>query len=165
MARISAEAAGGQNVCAFLDTLAESEIGAELLAASDDGYNVVVGSTPENPILFADYSVHPRMFEQAEDSDAAGRYQFMGRYWPAYKVQIPLPDFGPLSQDLWAIQLIRECHAVGLIQAGNLAAAIAACRSRWASLPGSPYGQHEQSYNVLKDAFLAAGGALAPSSA
>ncbi|TPQ32162.1 glycoside hydrolase, partial [Burkholderia ubonensis] len=45
MARISVAAAGGKNRVAFLDTVAVSEIGAALLAKSDDGYNVLVGST------------------------------------------------------------------------------------------------------------------------
>ena len=46
MPRITAQQAGGQNRCAFLDMLAASEIGAALLAETDDGYNVLVGSTP-----------------------------------------------------------------------------------------------------------------------
>ena len=123
------------NLRCFLDMIAFSEIGPELLAKSDNGYNVMVGSTPQNPLLFSDYSEHPHIHNEAMNSDAAGRYQFMGRYWPHYKIQLNLPDFGHDSQDRWAIQLIKECHALDDILTGHIAIAIGKCASRWASFP------------------------------
>lgn len=150
-----------ENVGPFLDMIAASEIGAALLAASDDGYNVIVGSTPASPILFDDYGEHPRRYQKAQNSDAAGRYQFMGRYWLAYKTQLHLPDFGPESQDRWALQLIRECKALDLIRDGKFEDAVHACRSRWASLPGAGYGQHENSMDLLLAAYIKAGGGMA----
>lgn len=149
------------NLAAFLDMIAVSEIGRELLEVSDDGYNVCVGSTPAHPILFHDYSHHPHIRNAATNSDAAGRYQFMGRYWEPYRRQLALPDFGPESQDTWAIQLIRECRAIEMIAQGNFAGAVGACRSRWASLPGAGYGQHENSLAALQEAYTQAGGTLA----
>jgi len=146
---------------AFLDMIAYSEIGPALLSVSDNGYNVLVGSTPEHPLLFDNYSQHPRIHNDAEDSDAAGRYQFMGRYWLTYKAQLSLPDFGPDSQDEWAMQLIRECHALAAIDAGDLQTAVHLCRSRWASFPEAGYGQHEQQFAALQAAYTAAGGTLA----
>lgn len=59
MARIDAAMAGGRNRVAFLDAIAVSEIGAALLAISDDGYNVLVDSTPSRPLLFSSYIAHP----------------------------------------------------------------------------------------------------------
>lgn len=150
----------GQNMVAFLDMIAVSEIGRELLQLSDDGYDVIVGSTPAKPILFEDYSRHPRRFQKAMNSDAAGRYQFMGRYWDHYRKQLALPDFGPKSQDLWAIQLIGECRAVSLVNGGLFADAVHACRSRWASFPAAGYGQHENSLASLQEAYERAGGAV-----
>lgn len=161
MARIAEAQAGGRNMLAFLSMIAVSEIGTALLVASDDGYNVIVGSTPSKPILFSDYSRHPRLYQKAQNSDAAGRYQFMGRYWDHYRQQLGLNDFGPESQDLWAIQLIRECKAVDLIRAGKFDEAVHACRSRWASLPGAGYGQHENDLAGLKLAYTENGGTLA----
>lgn len=146
------------NLAAFLDCVAFSEIGPDLLALSDDGYNVLVGSTPSKPLLFHDYSHHPRIRNAAMNSDAAGRYQFMGRYWEPYRKQIPLPDFGPESQDLWALQLIRECKAWDLIANGHFSEAVWNCRSRWASFPASGYGQPEHSLDALQAAYQAAGG-------
>lgn len=150
------------NVKAFLDMIAWSEIGAPLLAASDNGYNVCVGSTPQKPILFDNYAEHPRRHDAATNSDAAGRYQFMGRYWPAYRDQLHLPDFGKDAQDAWAIQLIRECHAYDDVCAGRIQDAIAKCRSRWASFPGAGYKQRENKLADLLAAYQRAGGGIAP---
>lgn len=149
------------NLKAFLDMIAISEIGPQLLVKSDNGYNVCVGSTPAQPILFPSYATHPRRRSDAQDSDAAGRYQFMGRYWEHYRVQLNLPDFGPASQDKWCIQLIRECHAIDAIEAGRFDEAISLCRSRWASLPGAGYGQRENKLTDLRQAYIKSGGKLA----
>jgi muramidase (phage lysozyme) len=149
------------NLKAFLDLIAYSEIGPQLLAISDNGYNVCVGSTPVKPILFDSYASHPRIRSVAMNSDAAGRYQFMGRYWPAYMLQLKLPDFGPESQDRWAIQLIKECHALDDVLTGHVAVAVGKCSSRWASFPGAGYGQPEHRLDTLQAAYERAGGTFA----
>jgi len=149
------------NLKAFLDTIAWSEIGPVLLAKSDNGYDICVGSTPDHPIRFTDYSTHPRRHDPATDSDAAGRYQFMGRFWPEYQKQLSLPDFGPASQDKWCIQLIRECRALDDVEAGRFEDAVFKCRSRWASFPAAGYGQHENKLADMKRAYEAAGGRYA----
>lgn len=149
------------NLRAFLDMIAFSEIGPALLAKSDNGYNVLVGSTADKPLLFHDYSTHPKIRNERMNSDAAGRYQFMGRYWPAYKLQLNLPDFGPESQDKWAVQLIKECKALDDIETGHFSKAVARCSSRWASFPGAGYGQPEHKLTVLEDAYERAGGVFA----
>ena len=146
------------NLSAFLDMIAWSEIGPELLAKSDNGYNVLVGSTPAKPLLFTVYVTHPRIHNVQMNSDAAGRYQFMGKWWKSYQKLLHLPDFGPLSQDKWAIQLIRECKALEDITAGRFERAVSKCSSRWASLPGAGYGQRENDIEKLAAAFKAAGG-------
>lgn len=150
-----------KNMQAFLDMLAVSEIGPALLAISDNGYDVCVGSTPKKPILFKSYATHPKIRSVALNSDAAGRYQFMGRYWDHYKALLKLPDFGKASQDKWAIQLIKECRAIDDIEAGRFKEAVHKCRSRWASLPGAGYGQPENSMFALEAAYKAAGGTVA----
>ena len=149
------------NLKAFLDLIAFSEIGPELLALSDDGYNCLVGSTPAAPLLFDSYATHPRIHNRAMNSDAAGRYQFMGRYWSAYCVQLKLPDFGPDSQDRWAVQLIKECRALDDVLTGHVAIAVGKCSSRWASFPGNTYGQHVNQISALEDAYERAGGEFA----
>jgi muramidase (phage lysozyme) len=154
-----------QNRKAFLDMIAISEIGPKLLAVSDNGYNVIVGSTPEHPILMTSYSDHPRRriwIPKIKDfSSAAGRYQILSRNFDAYKKSLKLPDFGPASQDRIAIQLIRECGALVLIEKGRIEESIFACRSRWASLPGAGYKQHENKLDTLLAAYRSAGGEFA----
>ncbi len=164
MSRITAQEAGGANVVAFLDMIAHSELGAPLLAASDDGYNVIVGSTAAKPILFASYATHPNRLIGPPTikvaSTAAGRYQLLNRFYLPYKNLLHLPDFGPLSQDRIAIQQIRERRALPLIQAGKFAAAVAACSNIWASLPGNSYGQHQNELTNLLAAYKTAGGTV-----
>jgi muramidase (phage lysozyme) len=161
MTRITAQQAGGQNRVAFLDMIGVSEIGEALLAVSDDGYNVLVGSTPSAPLLFSSYAAHPDVYNAALNSTAAGRYQLLYRYWLAYKASLNLPDFSPVSQDLIALQQIRERRALPLIDAGQFAQAVQACSNIWASLPGNSYGQHTNEMAALQAAYVAAGGALA----
>ena len=149
------------NLRAFLDMIAVSELGAKLIKMSDNGYNVIVGSTPTNPILFHDYSDHPRKLVQIKPglaSTAAGRYQLLKRYYAAYKKSLKLPDFSPSSQDAIAIQQIKECRALSDIEAGHVAVAIGKCSHIWASLPGNTYGQHQNSIASLEDAYERAGG-------
>lgn len=156
MARITPDAAGGQNVCAFLDMLAVSE-GTSTDPDSDDGYNVIVGGE-----LFVGYADHPRRLVNLPSlgiaSTAAGRYQLLARYFDAYRKQLGLPDFSPLSQDRIAIQQIRERSAIDDIVAGRLESAIAKCSNIWASLPGNSYGQHQHTIETLRVAFIANGG-------
>jgi muramidase (phage lysozyme) len=155
------------NLQAFLDTIAVSELGPDLLAESDNGYNVIVGSRPSRADLFDSYADHPRKLVRLIirgkiiESTAAGRYQILERYYDHYRMSLGLPDFSPESQDAIAIQLIRECRAIGDIEAGNFDAAVTKCSSRWASLPMAGYGQHENDMGDLRAAFVAAGGTLA----
>lgn len=161
MPRISAAQAGGANVLAFLDMIAWSE-GTDhpRQPSNDDGYDVLVGGG-----LFGGYNDHPRKLialpRLGIKSTAAGRYQLLARYWDAYRPQLGLCDFGPISQDRIALQQIRERRALADIQAGRVGAAVAKCRNIWASLPGAGYGQHEHTLESLLARYSAAGGALA----
>ena len=149
------------NEKAFLDTIAYSEVGPELLAASDNGYNVLVGSTASHPLFFDSYVDHPNVYNKTFNSTAAGRYQIIYKYWVGYKKMLELPDFGPDSQDQVAMQYLKECHALDDINAGNFASAIAKTAHIWASFPGAGYGQHENDIGDLQVAFTTAGGTLA----
>ena len=148
--------------------LAFSELGKETIAQSDNGYNVLVGSVPGKVNCFHSYSDHPRQSIRLNSrlvSTAAGRYQILGWIFDHYKEALRLPDFSPASQDKIAIRLIRECKAYDDIMAGIIHEAIHKCRSRWASLPGAGYGQHENKMADLINAYLGAGGTLASKTA
>lgn len=152
------------NQKAFLDMIAYSEIGPALLAVSDNGYNVIVGSTASAPILFDSYADHPNRLIKLNanlSSTAAGRYQLLHRYYIAYKASLRLPDFSPASQDAIALQQIRESRALDDIEAGHVQTAVAKCSHIWASLPGSQYGQHTNQLAALESAYQKAGGTFA----
>lgn len=147
--------------------LAVSEIGPALLAKSDNGYNIIVGSTAANPDLFSSYADHPRkrvkIALRTGDviySTAAGRYQILTRFYDAYRPVLKLTDFGHFAQDSIALHLIGECRATPMITQGRIEEAIDACSSRWASLPGAGYNQHEQKLAFLIDAYVKAGGTV-----
>lgn len=84
----------------------------------------------------------------------------MLRDWAYYRSMLKLPDFGPVSQDRWAIQLIRERKALPMIDTGDIASAIVAVRNLWASLPGAGYGQHENLLSPLIAAYQHFGGTV-----
>lgn len=137
------------NLQAFLSTVAWSE-GTDngKQPTKDKGYDVLVMGG-----LFTSYDDHPRQLiyipKLGIKSTAAGRYQILARFYDAYKVLLKLPDFSPASQDKIAIKLIKECKALGDIEAGRIAEALTKCRSRWASLPGAGYNQHEHKMETL----------------
>jgi muramidase (phage lysozyme) len=168
MPRITEAAAGGRNVLAFLDMLAWAELGSDYLERSDDGYNVIVTGIDNELELFSDYSIHPFSMGRRSKvinrrgltSNASGRYQFMLKHWAHYRDLIGLPDFGPVSQDRWAIRLMAEQGALQDIKAGRIVLAIMRCRNIWASLPAAGYGQREHRVEDLLEQFMAAGGSM-----
>ena len=95
---------------AFLDMVAWSE-GTDngRQPTRNHGYDVIVGGE-----LFTDYSDHPRKLVTLNPklkSTAAGRYQFLSRWWDAYRKQLGLKDFSPKSQDAVALQQIKVAVA------------------------------------------------------
>lgn len=156
MCRLNDARSIGPNVRAFLDMLAWSE-GTSRIAASDDGYNVLVGGA-----LFSSYQDHPRQLIPIPrynlKSSAAGRYQLLSRYFDHYRLLLGLTDFSPISQDLIAIQQIREQRALTPLRDGDVVSAIHHCANIWASLPGAGYGQHEQKLERLVEVYRTAGG-------
>jgi muramidase (phage lysozyme) len=157
------------NLQAFLDMLAVSEGTSISPITRCDGYDVIVTGADRKPEIFTDFSAHPFaggrkskiINSRGLTSNASGRYQHMLRDWVHYRDLLKLPDFGPASQDKWAIQLIRERRALPDIEAGRFSDAVSKCRNIWASLPGAGYNQPEHPIERLQVAFLRAGGVLA----
>jgi len=151
-----------KNRAAFLTAIAISE-GTQIIG-NNQGYDVIVGSTPQKPHLFLNFDDHPRVLVKLSpklSSTAAGRYQVLAKYYDAYKKQLGLPDFSPDSQDKIALQMISECNALHLVDDGNFQEAVRACSSHWASFPEAGYGQHENKLSVLQTAYIEAGGIVA----
>jgi muramidase (phage lysozyme) len=154
MARLSIQEAGGRSVLAFVDTIAFSEIGAKLLAETDDGYNVLVGSLPGHPLLFDSYDHHPQVLNHALDSTAAGRYQIIRGTWHGVAGELGLTSFSPENQDRAAIELVRCRGALPYVARGDIRSAIIACSREWASFPGNDYGQHQNRLDDLLGAYI-----------
>lgn len=158
------------NLRAFLDAIAFAEgvrTGQHPLT-QHDGYDVIVTGI-DGPEVFTDFSTHPfsggrpskLINSKGLTSNASGRYQFMLRDWGHYALKLKLPDFGPDSQDRWAVQLIKERRSLDDIEAGHFQIAIGKVSNLWASLPGAGYGQPEQHMTALEDAYERAGGTFA----
>lgn len=154
---------------AFLDAIAYAEgtdPGHPL--SQDRGYDVIVTGV-DGPEIFTDYRHHPffggrksRVINsKGLTSNASGRYQFMLKDYLHYKTLLHLPDFGPESQDKWALQLIRERRALDDIDAGHFQVAVGKVSNLWASLPGAGYGQPERRMASLENAYEQAGGTFA----
>lgn len=167
MPTITPVQAGGLNVCAFMDMIAVSESTSTSPITQCDGYDIIVtGINGRN--RFNDFSTHPFANGRPSivvnhgglTSNASGRYQFMLKDWADYKASLSLPDFGQMSQDLWCLQLIKECSAIPEILAGDLVTAIKLCAHIWASLPGNSYGQPQNSLDMLRAAFVLNGGTV-----
>jgi lysozyme len=94
-------------------------------------------------------------------STAAGRYQMTRPTWLHLKATLGLKDFTPPSQDDACVQLLKECKAFDLINAGQVADAITLCRHEWASLPGSNAGQPQTKFADLIATYGDAGGSFA----
>jgi hypothetical protein len=97
-------------------------------ATAMDGYDVIVTGIDGEPEVFKDFSDPPFargrkskvINSKGLTSNASGRYQQMLKDWPHYRALLKLPDFSPISQDLLALQHIRECRALPDVHAGRI---------------------------------------------
>jgi muramidase (phage lysozyme) len=100
------DAVSDPNVKSFLDVIAKPESGG--------AYNVSVGGRK-----FRDFSKHPEMYDPALGSDAAGRYQFISTTWAARAKELGLKDFSPRSQDLAAVQHLKNFNLLDDVMSGD----------------------------------------------
>lgn len=170
MSVITVAQCGVKNMPAFLDMIGFSEGTTTSPATINDGYDVIVTGVDGKLEIFSDYSQHPFaggrkskvINSKGLTSNASGRYQFMLVHWTYYRDMLKLPDFGPLSQDKWAIQLIKERGAFADIAAGRFASAVTKVSNLWASLPGANYkDQRMNPMDKLQAAYVKAGGLVA----
>jgi muramidase (phage lysozyme) len=129
------------NVRSFLDMISAAE------GTTKHGYNTLFGGGK-----FENLQDHPRqLFDFTETTgrknktSAAGRYQFLSNTWDEQAKKLGLPDFGERSQDLAALNLLRERGILPDVMQGNWDTAVKKSGPIWASLPSSPYPQPRQS--------------------
>lgn len=154
------EASANANVQAFLKMLRHGEG-----TTDEDGYRRMFGGK-----LFDSFADHPRQPQTATfrggktlTSSAAGAYQFLTRTWDGLVKQYGFTDFGPQSQDMAAVALIKGRKALDDVIAGRFDAAVQKCNKEWASLPGSPYGQPTTTLQKARQLYTDAGGIFAAS--
>jgi len=147
-----------RNVQAFLQTIAFAE-GTE----SPDGYRMMFTGQ-----LFHSFKAHPNIKncslykEKPLCSTAAGKYQILKTTWDEVALKLNLSDFSPHSQDLAAVQLIKQVGAYQDILAGRFDDAVFKLAPTWASFPTaegkSYYNQPSKSLSNLRKVYLGAGG-------
>lgn len=158
-------------IAAMLETISK----AEGTAGSGDPYRVCYGYRH----TIASFADHPAITgewrgEKLSDamckgaglspgcvSTAAGKYQIIRPTWANLKAKLNLSDFSPESQDLAAIELLRQRGAITPLEQGRFEDAVFAARKEWASLKGAGYGQGERSIAWLTQRFTESGGVLA----
>jgi muramidase (phage lysozyme) len=146
------------NLRAFLRVIREGET-----SQTDDAYRTQVYGRQLD-----DLADHPRevitgtIGGREIRSSAAGAYQFLRGTWDECAAALGLSDFGPVSQDIAAVYLIRRRGALDDVLAGRVREAIAKCNKEWASLPGSPYGQPTKTLTRALDVYRHWGGVERP---
>jgi murein DD-endopeptidase MepM/ murein hydrolase activator NlpD/muramidase (phage lysozyme) len=114
---------------------------------------------------FSSFAQHPQQQNCSGGlcSDAAGRYQFLSTTWNGVAKQAGLADFSPSSQDLGAVQLLKNRGVSNAAVQGDLRTVIygtgsetSGANKEWASLPGSPYGQPTKTYAEVEAVYTAA---------
>ncbi len=133
------------------------------------GYETVLKDLSDHPIATGEWTGKRLPDEYCRraginppcKSTAAGAYQFIYPTWKSLKSRLNLKDFSPQSQDLAAIQLIRESYALEDVQVGMFSFAVLKIRHIWPSLPGNTAGQPQRKLAELKDYYINKGGKLA----
>jgi muramidase (phage lysozyme) len=133
------------NTLIFLDMLAAAE-------GVEHGYATLFGNTK-----LENLDDHPRTlvdFTQTDGkknkSSAAGRYQFLQETWDDVAAKLKLPDFGPDSQNLAAVELLNRAGALQAVLAGDFDTAVQKAGKTWASLPSSQYPQAKRTWDFIR---------------
>jgi spore coat assembly protein SafA len=154
-------------VRAFLDTIGFAE-------GTGKNYGKLVNGTvissKTNPSLvgqknvsITDLSRHPDTLVRVApglNSTAAGRYQFLTSTWNGVAGRLGLKDFSARSQDLAAVQLMKDRGMIAPLLKGDVKGAIIKGAPEWASLPQangqSAYGQGAKSFAALDQTYKTA---------
>lgn len=108
-----------------------------------------------------DMSQHPNVKVQVNKnlvSSAAGRYQFLSGTWNNLAKNLGLTNFHADTQDIAAVQLMKERNMIEPLLNGDLQTAINRGANEWASLPkadgnGAYAGQNARSFEAIQNAY------------
>lgn len=120
-------------------------------------------------VSITDYRQHPGILVEVQPpgsknhrdglySTAAGRYQFIKPTWEGLQQKLHLPDFSSASQDLAAIQLMKDKGMIESLLKGDLKTAVTKGSDIWASLPkadgkGAYVGQNAKNFDDLQKVY------------
>lgn len=148
------------NVKAFMDAISKAEGG---------GYDFMFGALagkPNDPWRMKSYDTHPGYGKGGQNSPA-GMYQITKETWQDFGTNRQgISDFSPASQDLIALEMLRDLGVMDFIIAGDLPAALNKASGKWAALPQGPGKpgrypkQPSKSYEEFVAFYKAAGGLL-----
>lgn len=147
------------NVKAFLDAIAEAEGG---------DYDLEYGgikNKKNDKWRITDYSTHPGPGFDGKTT-AAGRYQINKANWRENGTKkMGLVDFSPETQDLIAVESLRQVHSIDDVIAGDIPVAIRKASATWASLPQGPglsgrFNQPYMEYKKFVEVYKKSGGAF-----
>lgn len=137
--------ADNPNVSRYLDMIAAAE-------GVKHGYGTLFGNKE-----FTDFSKHPNVRQSFTQTDgkknvttAAGKFQFIKPTWDGLAKKLNLKDFSPRSQDIAAVELLRQNGSLNDVLAGNYDTAVQKDGKTWASLPSSNYAQPKRSMDFVQ---------------
>jgi muramidase (phage lysozyme) len=108
-----------------------------------------------------DMSQHPNVAVRVNSkivSSAAGRYQFLSGTWRGVSEKLGLANFHATSQDIAAVQLMKDRGMIEPLLNGDLQTAVNRGAGEWASLPkadgdGAYEGQNARSFEAIERAY------------
>ncbi|RSZ55558.1 glycoside hydrolase family 104 protein [Massilia atriviolacea] len=93
-----------------------------------------------DPWRFTDFSTHPGAGHNGRCT-AAGLYRITREVWQEVGARMDLSDFGAETQELIAVEVLRQLGVLGNIQAGDIDATLQAAAASWPGLPKTPASQ------------------------
>lgn len=112
------------NVRALLETIPRFE------GTARHGYNTRYGGE-----RFDDLSTFPE-YPRSTTSTASGRYQILRRNWESIgRNRLGLTDFSDRTQNLIAIELMRDAGILSQIERGDIEGAMYGAAGQWSSFP------------------------------
>ena len=133
-----------------------------IAAAEGADWGTLVYDKPGTQTI-RDFSQHPGITRdriingKRTKSSAAGRFQIIKKTWNGAAVRAQgLTDFTPQSQELAAIELLRQRGALDDLLAGNLKGAMEKAGKEWAGIPNSSLAKAHNQNSAKEAAFLSA---------
>lgn len=166
-----AELARKPEVRAMLDTIGFTEgtglnygkvVNGEVIGQNkkDMGFDADLKPGAKN-VTTLDMSKHPNVKVQVNKdivSSAAGRYQFLSKTWNNLSTSLGLTNFHATTQDIAAVQLMKDRNMIEPLLRGDLKTAVTRGSGEWASLPkadgtGAYKGQKARSFEAIEQKY------------